>query len=188
MIFNQHLNLEGQHAFLGASQFYWIHDTDEDLIERYKSAIAVKRGTELHEFAAMCIRNKRKLRGTDTLAQYVNDAIGFNLYPEVVIRYSENCFGTADAINYDEDEMFLRIHDLKTGKIKAHMEQLYIYASLFCLEYNISPGEIKIETRIYQNNDIVVDSPTAEIILPIMDRIISADKLIRKVINGEVVY
>lgn len=60
---------------------------------------------------------------------YVNDAIGFKMTPEQPLFYSENCFGTADAISYRNK--LLRIHDLKTGLIPAHMEQLMIYAALF---------------------------------------------------------
>lgn len=181
MNFNRHSNLEGLHALLGASQWHWLNDSPEEIAERYHSYEAKQRGTELHEFAAMCIKNKRKLRGMDTLAQYVNDGIGFNMKPEVVLRYSDNCFGTADTIHFNEDESFLRIHDLKTGKIPAHMEQLEIYASLFCLEYDIRPGDIQTELRIYQNNDILVANPTAEILLPIMDKIQIADEVITKI-------
>ena len=49
------------------------------------------------------------------------------------------------------------------------MDQLYIYAAYFCLEYNIKPGDIEIETRLYHANDIIIDNPTAEDILPVMD-------------------
>lgn len=184
MDFNQHSNLVGLHAYLGASKYHWINYSDEDIAKHYKSFLATQRGTQLHEFAAECIKFKRKLRGMDTLAQYVNDAIGYNMKPEVVLRYSDNCFGTTDAINFNEDKMFLRIHDLKTGVTPAHMEQLLIYASLFCLEYKIKPGEIETELRLYQSNDITIMNPTAEDIAPIMDRIIVADRIITK-INSE---
>ena len=60
------------------------------------------------------------------------------------------------------------------------MEQLEIYAALFCLEYRKKPGEIDMELRIYQNDDVLVHHPTAEDILPIMDKIIAFDKLINK--------
>ena len=43
-----------------------------------------------------------------------------------------------------------------------------------------------MELRIYQNNEIVVYNPTAEDILPIMDKIITFDKLIDKLkLEGE---
>ena len=110
---------------------------------------------------------------------YVNDAIGYKMTPEQPLYYSENCFGTADAICFRND--LLRIHDLKTGVTPAHIEQLRIYAALFCLEYKIKPGNIDIELRLYQSDDIITENPTAEIILPIMDKIISFDKVINKI-------
>ena len=61
-----------------------------------------------------------------------------------------------------------------------------IYAALFCLEYKVKPGEINFELRIYQADDILVSNPTAEDIVPIMDRIISFDKLINNIRNEEV--
>ena len=67
--------------------------------------------------------------------------------PEQILFYSDNCFGTADAIAFRGD--LLRIHDLKTGAIPAHMEQLEVYAALFCLEYKIKPADIRMELRLY---------------------------------------
>lgn len=180
MIWNSHSKLSGLHAFLGASNFYWIRYDDAKLGQAYKNDLAKQRGTELHEFAARCIELGQKLpKSKKTLNNYVNDAIGFRMRPEQVLYYSENCFGTADAICFRDG--FLRIHDLKTGAIPAHMEQLEIYAALFCLEYNKRPGEIGMELRIYQSDDILVMEPTAEDIAPIMDRIITADKIIEKI-------
>ena len=75
-------------------------------------------------------------------------SIGFKLTPEQVLYYSSNCFGTADAISFKDK--FLRIHDLKTGVIPAHVEQLEIYAALFCLEYKVKPQDIGMELRLYQ--------------------------------------
>jgi hypothetical protein len=109
---------------------------------------------------------------------YVNDAIGFKMIPEQVLFYSENCFGTADSISFRN--RLLRIHDLKTGVIPAHMEQLEIYAALFCLEYKIKPADIDIELRIYQHDEILYHTPTAEDIVPIIDKIITFDKVITK--------
>ena len=65
------------------------------------------------------------------------------------------------------------------------MEQLYIYAALFCLEYKMKPGEIDMELRIYQNDDILYAYPTAEEIAPIMDKIIRFDKIIDKMKEQE---
>jgi hypothetical protein len=60
------------------------------------------------------------------------------------------------------------------------MEQLLIYAALFCLEYKVKPGDITFELRIYQSDDALVCNPTADDILPIMDRIKTFDRIIEK--------
>jgi hypothetical protein len=184
MNFNKHSTLEGQHAFLGASKYHWINYTDEKLAETYSKFLAVQRGTVLHEFAAQCIRLGQKLpKSTKTLNMYVNDAIGFRMIPEQILYYSENCFGTADSISFRRN--ILRIHDYKSGVIPAHMEQLQIYAALFCLEYKVKPADINIELRLYQNDEIVIDNPDQEIIVPIMDKIITFDKIINRIKEQE---
>lgn len=184
MNFNKHSNLEGQHAFLGASKYHWINYSDEKVAEAYSKFLATQKGTVLHEFAAQCIKLGQKLpKSHKTLNMYVNDAIGFRLTPEQILYYSENCFGTADAIGFRNG--LLRIHDLKTGVIPAHMEQLEIYAALFCLEYKIKPATIDIELRLYQNNEILYHTPTVEDIAPIMDKIVTFDKVIRKIKEQE---
>lgn len=185
MNFNKHYSLEGKHAFLGASKYHWINYDADKLVDSYSKFQATLNGTILHDFACQCITLGQKLpKSQKTLNMYVNDAIGFKMKPEQVLYYSDNCFGTADAIIFRNN--LLRIHDLKTGVTRAHMEQLEIYAALFCLEYNKKPSDIDMELRIYQNNEILVHNPTVEDILPIMDKIITFDKLIDKMkIEGE---
>lgn len=184
MKFNNHSNLEGTHAFLGASNFRWINDDKEQLVQRYLNETAKQRGTQLHELAAQLISLGQKLPAKHkTLNMYVNDAIGYKMTPEQILYYSYNCYGTADSIAFRKD--ILRIHDLKTGVVPAHMEQLQIYAALFCLEYDVKPGDIKMELRIYQNDDIVVLNPEADDIAPIMDRIVVADKIITEIRDKE---
>ena len=184
MNFNKHLNLVGQHAFLGASTYHWINYSDDKIADAYVNMLAKQRGTELHEFAAQCIKLRQKLpKSNKTLNMYVNDAIGYRMIPEQVLYYSDNCFGTADSIVFKDG--LLRIHDLKTGVTPAHMEQLFIYDALFCLEYRIKPGEIQIENRLYQSDDILVAKPTSEDIVPIIDRIITSDKIIEKIKQQE---
>lgn len=184
MKFNQHSNLLGSHAFLSASNYHWINYDEEKLITSYKNFTASQRGTELHEFAATCIRLGQKLpRSNKTLNMYVNDAIGYKMTPEQVLYYSDTCYGTADAIVFRDDK--LRIHDLKTGSIPAHMEQLMVYTALFCLEYKMKPGLIDMELRIYQNDDITIYVPQADEILPIIDKIIKFDKLINRLKEQE---
>ena len=179
MNFQNFSRLKDKHAFLGASKWHWINYDKDTLLERYNSTLAKERGTRLHALAAELISLKQKLpKSKKTLNRYVNDAIGYQMEPEQILYYSDFCFGTADAISFRQN--FLRIHDLKTGKIPAHMEQLLIYAALFCLQYSIKPGEIKIELRIYQNDEIVVHNPEANEILPIMDKIVTFSKILEQ--------
>lgn len=184
MIFNNHYKLEGLHAPFGASKSSWLRYDDEKVIETYQNMKAKEMGTRYHAWAAETIKLgiKQPQRSKQTLYAYVNDAIGFKMQTEVVLFYSERFFGTADAISFRNG--VLRIHDLKTGKTPVKMEQLEIYAALFCLEYKMKPGEIKIELRIYQNDEIVVHNPTAEDILPIMDKIVHLNKLLENMERG----
>lgn len=184
MNFNKHSLFEGQHAFLGASKYHWINYDEEKLIESYSKFTAAQKGTMLHEFAAQCISLGQKLpKSQKTLNMYVNDAIGFRMTVEQPLVYSENCFGTTDTICFRNN--FLRIHDYKSGVTPAKMEQLEIYAALFCLEYKKKPSDIDIELRIYQSNEILYHNPTAEDIVPIMDKIITFDKIISKIKEQE---
>jgi len=178
---------EGGHAFLGASKYSWLNYDEEKLRTVYLNHLAAIRGTRLHAFACECINLKQKLpRTNQTLNMYVNDAIGFNMTPEQVLYFSPNCFGTADAIAFKEKKSFLRIHDLKTGVGPVSLHQLEIYAALFCLEYDIKPGDIEMELRIYQNDDILIGNPQTSDILPIMDKIILFDRLIDSIKEEEV--
>lgn len=99
MIFNNHSNLEGQHAFLGASKYHWINYDETKVADAYSKFLATQRGTVLHDFACQCITLGQKLpKSQKTLNMYVNDAISFRMVPEQILFYSENCFGTADTI------------------------------------------------------------------------------------------
>ena len=179
MNFNKHSNLEGQHAFLSASKYHWINYDEEKLSTAYLKHLATLKGTELHDFACRCIKLSIKLPKTqNTLNLYVNDAIGYKMTPEQPLYYSDNCFGTADAISFRQN--FLRIHDLKSGETPASMHQLEVYAALFCLEYHVNPEEIKIELRLYQASEVLVHNPDANRIKYIMDKIIIFDKRIEK--------
>ena len=181
MNFNKHSELIGQHAFLGASKYHWLNYDDDKLVQAYLSSLAVQRGTELHDLAYNLIRLGVKLpRSKTTLNMYVNDAIAYRLTPEQPLYFSRNCFGTADAISFDEKNRFLRIHDLKTGVTPAHMEQLEIYAALFCLEYKMQPKDIGMELRIYQNNEALIHAPLGDDIKRIMQTIIVFDGKIEK--------
>lgn len=184
MKFNNHNELEGLHAFLSASKYSWIHYSDDKLRLSYDNFKMSLRGTETHEFASLCIKRKQKLpKNHKTLNMFVNDAIGFGMNSEQVLYYSDNCFGTADAISFDDN--VLRIHDLKTGVSPTHMEQLEIYAALFCIEYGHNPDNIDIVLRIYQSDEIIEHVPEVEDIKVIIDKIVRFDKLINDMKNKE---
>ena len=208
MNFTNHKELVGKHSMLAPSQPYWLNYSEDQLFQKFVSNYAQSMGTLLHELAETLIKNGIKIKKTDktmvlvhllkngipraaidldriynNFMTYVNDAIGFRLTPEQPLVYSEYCFGTADAISFRNNQ--LRIHDYKSGTLPAKMEQLMVYAALFCLEYKYKPGEIEMELRIYQNDEILYHNPTAEDIVPIMDTIIHSDKLLREM-NGEV--
>lgn len=180
--FNPHRHLQGLHAPFGPSQPSWLRYDDERAIEVYNNKRAADMGTKLHAWAKDTIDLAIKQpRSKKTIYAYVNDAIGYGMDTEVVLYYSDRFFGTTDAICFRNGT--LRIHDLKTGKTPAHMEQLEIYAALFCLEYGLKPGRDiqNMELRIYQNDEIFVHNPTAEDIVPIMDRIVHLDKLLESI-------
>ena len=183
MRFNRHSELEGKHAFLSASKYHWIRYSDEKLANSFVTALAAARGTRLHELAAEAITMGVKLQGRTSLAQYVNDAIGYGMEPEVILQYSRNAFGTVDAISFKKN--FLRIHDLKTGETRVSFDQLLVYTALFCLEYHVRPSEIKVELRIYQNGETLVATPELDDIVHVMDKIISFDKLIERIREEE---
>lgn len=184
MNFAKHYNLKDQHALLGASKYQWIRYTDEKIAELYFATKAKEEGTRIHALASELIELGVKLPpNKKTLNMFVNDAIGYKMNSEQVLYYSMNCFGTTDAICFRNN--MLRIHDLKTGKVPAHFEQLMVYAALFCLEYDFKPADIDMELRIYQSNDILFMNPTSEDIVPIMDRIVTADKIISNIQIGE---
>ena len=179
MKFNNHRNLEGKHAIFSASQPAWLRYDDEKLITVFNNLKAKEQGTKLHAWAKDTIDlGIKQPKSKKTIYNYVNDAIGFGMDTEVVLYYSERFFGTADAICFRNN--ILRIHDLKTGKGPVHLEQLMVYAALFCLEYKIKPETIDIELRIYQNDDILIHNPSYEEIREIMDLIVRFDKLLQQ--------
>lgn len=174
----KHSDLEGRHAFLSPSKHYWINYDDDKLKATYRTHLAAMRGERLHAFAKECIELEQPLpRNKKTLNRYVNDAIGYRLTPEQLLYYSDNCFGTADAIGFRHN--ILRIHDLKTGTSKTSMVQLRIYAALFCLEYGVEPESISdIELRIYQMDTITVEHAESVVVRDIMNTICHFDDLI----------
>lgn len=200
----------GSHALLGGSRYSWLNYDEEKLFDYLTSSYAATIGTMIHDLAAKLIRHQIKISRNDArkmimlhllenkipravidierylenFVAYVNDAIGYGMRPEQVLRYSENAFGTADAILFNEKKQFLRIHDYKSGITQPNLHQLEIYAAFFCLEYHVQPKDISIELRIYWNNEIITGLPTAADIVPVMDKIITFDKYLKSVKEG----
>lgn len=210
MQWNDHHQLEGKHAFLGASNFHWTNWNDETFENRYYGQFSTVIGTAIHALAHDCIVSRTKLTKHDAhliditlyhayvpkdaydpnlilnnLIPFVNDALGFHMSSEILLYYNVYCFGTCDTISFDEKNKLLRIHDLKTGTTPTHMEQLLIYAALFCLEYHKNPHQFNTELRIYQNFDILIANPTPEEIDHYMDLIQNRSKLIMSYLERE---
>jgi len=169
--------LAGTHSFLSPSNPAWVN-YDEDKLDRvFHQSQAARRGSELHELGHNLIRLRIKLPDVpQTLNMYVNDAIGYDMTSEQLLYYSDNCYGHADCVGMRNNT--LRIHDLKTGSNPAAMTQLEIYAALFCLEYKFAPFDIKIELRVYQNNNVNLHIPDPDVIVHIMEKIKYFDKRI----------
>lgn len=206
MNFMKHSDLESKHAFLSPSKNSWINYSPDKLESAFKNSYAQTVGTVLHEFAAKRIRYRMKLKKSDrdsmlfylkdngipdfviepekyyaNLATYVNDAIGYRMTPEQVLYYSENCFGTADAISIRND--LLRIHDLKTGVTPVTMTQLELYTALFFLEYpQYRIEDTRVECRIYKSQEVLTHEPSPESILALMDRIVTMDEQLRNIV------
>lgn len=180
MNFNEHSQIEGNHAFLSPSKHHWLNYSDDKLDQAYYAALQAQRGSELHVLAHDLIRLGVKLPDIPkTLNMYVNDAIGFRMRTEQILFYSVNCFGQADAVGFRNFK--LRIHDLKTGLTPASEKQLEVYAALFCLEYKYNPFEIEFELRLYQNDDVKIFLSDPADIIHIMEKIRSFDKRIREI-------
>lgn len=182
MNFNRHSHLEGLHAFLSASKYHWVNYDEDKLIATYSRYMAAHKGTELHALACQAIKLGVKLQGKNTLSLYVNDAIGFKMNTEQILYYSDNCFGTTDAIAFKKN--LLRIHDYKSGVTPTSMKQLEVYTALFCLEYDVKPIDIDTELRLYQLDEVLVHHPEPEVIFNIMDKIVAFDKRIDQIKAG----
>lgn len=182
---NEHKEIYEKHAVFAPSQFYWINYDPEKLLNFWDNRKAQEVGTYVHDSAARLIQDEYyfrennvdcahiSLRGKDSYSRHVMHSIKHGLTPEAPVKYSDICFGHADALGYDLNKHILRINDLKTGKIPGHMEQLEIYAALFFGEYwdqltygyQIDPYTTSIELRIFQFNDEVLTTPSAQYII-----------------------
>ena len=203
MIWKDYSRLKNTHAFCGASNYRWRNYDIEKLIQSKESSYATTIGTLLHAYAASNVEKHFKMQKQDkrgvfryltvehdipetavdidrlfpNLMNYVNDVIGFRMDPEVVLYFSNDFYGTADAISWEDS--ILRISDLKTGITPASFLQLENYAAFFCLDYKVKPSQIeKMEFRIYQNNDIIFAEPDPRILSPIIEQIIEFNRVL----------
>ena len=215
MKWNDHSMLKNTHALFSPSTGGWEKYTEDRLQERYYTSFATDIGTAIHEEAMWHISKRIQIKAASkgelklelykrpnipddvvdaidldpifkNYMTYVNDAIGFRMDPEIILYSNGLCYGTADAISFNDN--FLRIHDLKTGVTPAHIEQLFKYAALFCLEYRVDPRTIQTELRIYQLNDILVANPTADDIMPYIDQITKINKLNKDILERRSQY
>lgn len=209
MIWNDHSNLRGKHSILSPSQNSWLRYSGDDnyasLMRRCMSEYAAQAGTIIHDYAQQRIKNKLPMTDGEqnaimlellrsgipnyaidiyqfyqTLVEYVNDTISYDMEPEVTLYYSDNAFGTCDAIRYHRRN--LRIHDLKTGLKPAGFDQLIIYAAYFFLEYGkkmrLKPENVDVELRLYQSSEISICHPAIEDIYGAIDKIVELDPVI----------
>lgn len=150
------LSLAGKHATLSPSSYHWLNYDAEKLRRVFFEQQQKKRGNELHEYAQRAIKlGIRQADNGSTLSSYINDCIGFRMEPEVPLYYSDDCFGTSDAVGFGRNNV-LRIFDLKTGVTPASMTQILIYAGLFCLQMRLDPlkNVKEFDLRLYQNDKI----------------------------------
>jgi hypothetical protein len=176
--FNKHSSLEGTHAKFSASKSSWVNWTDDKLEHALEYDDAAAKGTRLHELARRAINDRIKMSVDPehmeepyqaTVARYANECIDLGMRAEVVLKYSDHFYGTADAIAYEPK--LLQISDLKTGVNKVSPIQLYIYAAYFFLEYGIPPLQVRVILRIYQNGEVFTIEADVEYILFLMSRI-----------------
>lgn len=198
------------HAVLSPSKGSWINYDKDKMFSYLCSYYATTIGTLIHELAADLIKSKIKVtknearkmiqlklltndvphfaidvgKYVNNFVAYVNDAISFDMDPEVKVEYSKYAFGTADALRFNDKKMQLRIHDYKSGITQPCLRQLEIYAAYFCLEKRIKPKDLQIELRIYWQEEIITGLPTAADIVPLMDKTIEMDKFIKS-LKGE---
>lgn len=202
MEWNRHPELQNAHTFLSPSKYTWMRKTDEELAESWFNSFSQAIGVTLHALAADYIRLRREMTEADirsvefellrnripaaafdiefifpTIFSYVNDSVAYHMDAEIPLKYSDNCGGTADSIQFRRKK--LRINDLKTGTTPAKIDQLMGYAALFFLEYGVKPEGTSTELRIYQAGDILVCNPAPEEIREVMETIVHADAVLK---------
>ena len=139
------------------------------------------------EFGTLLLKHLHYIPGEAflTTKQFINDSIGFRMESEKRLTVSSMIYGTADAVRYYTKENLLRVSDLKTGKRPAKIEQVFIYAALYCYEYNLKPLNTNFEARIYQNGEIFIEQPSGEDINDIFMNILHKDEVAKKFEGGK---
>lgn len=212
MQWHDHSEIEGLHAFLSPSKKTWISYDFEKLEAAYANSWATTIGTVLHAFAERRILRKKRITNKskesiedfmyengipeklidieqyfENLAAFVNDAIGFRMRPEQGLKISDDCFGHADAISYDERKKILRISDYKSGKTEPSMDQLLIYAALFFVEYSKELGirlsDLKVELRIYYQGQIIYYEPEEDVMAHMVDVVLCKNRELKTIKN-----
>ena len=171
MIFNKHSELEGRHAILSPSKHYWLNYDDEGLMRNYISSFATDIGTLVHEYASdrikyrlpIDIENEEAKNGL--LMHLLKNGIPFRVIDLDRLFYN--------LVPYVNDAIGYRM---------ASMDQLLCYAGLFFLEYkrDYRPQTMKVELRIYQNQEVLVNQPSSEEVKAVMDKIIHGDAVLSK--------
>lgn len=161
------LKVKGAHSFLSPSSPHWVNYDSDKLAQAYENHRKAVLGTRIHALADEHIKLKIRMPNTTaSLNAFVNDAIGFKMESELLLYYSDNAFGTVDAISFHDN--VLRVHDLKTGTAPGKKTQLEVYAALFCLQYKYKPENIEICPRIYQYDEIAQWTPDPKYVFEIM--------------------
>ena len=139
------------------------------------------------EFGTLLLKHLHYIPGEAflTTKQFINDSIGFRMESEKRLTVSSMIYGTADAVRYYTKENLLRVSDLKTGKRPAKIEQVFIYAALYCYEYKLKPLNTNFEARIYQNGEIFIEQPSGEDINEILINIVHKDEVAKKFEGGK---
>lgn len=184
MQFNEHSRIKGRHAFLSPSQYSWTNYDTDKLRTRYRTVRAAAEGSEWHAYAAEAIELREwQADEVSTVGLYINECIRFNMQPEVVLYWTDNCFGTADAIGLKD--RLLQIFDLKTGVSRTSPKQLEVYAAIFCMEYGVDPYDLEYDLRIFQHGEARCYTADPEYIDYIINQIIVFDEEINRIREEE---
>jgi hypothetical protein len=116
---------------------------------------------------------------------FICDSIGFRMESEQKLSVSKIIEGTADAVRYYPKENLLRVSDLKTGSRPAKIEQVFVYAALYCYENRLDPLKTNFETRIYQNGEVYIEHPSGDVISNALNISLHLDEVVEKFRRGE---